>query len=43
MSKDEMARLDAQVGVCVARVWLGDDDALNDDGLLLVVRGARGK
>jgi hypothetical protein len=34
---EEMVRLDAQVGVGVARVRLGDDDAFNGNSLLLVV------
>ncbi len=40
---EEMVRLDAQVGVRVARVRLTDDDAFDDHQLLLVVRGARGE
>ena len=30
-------RLDAQIRVRIARVWLSGNDAFNDDGLLLVV------
>ena len=38
-----MVRLEAQVGVFVAHIWLGDDDAFDNDWLgLIVVRGECG-
>jgi len=40
---EERGRFDAQVGVRIARVWLTDDEALDNHRLLLiVVRGQRG-
>jgi hypothetical protein len=40
---DQLVRLDAQVGVCIARVGLDSDNAFNDGGRGLIIRRARGQ
>jgi hypothetical protein len=39
---EEMVHLDAQVGVCIARIWFTDNNTVNNHRfLLIVVRGKR--